>query len=121
MFEEFLLHRVQFVTLGDALDGLDLVAFRLGSEHQTGADDLAIEDDGAGAAIARAAAFLATRQVELVAEHVEQGLLRLAEELDGLAVDDGRYMSFGHGQSPNAWQRVQRRSRPRVVRGRRRP
>src|SRR5712672_1934786 len=33
MLEEFLLHRVQLVALGDALDGRDLVAFRLGSEH----------------------------------------------------------------------------------------
>src|ERR1700730_2154 len=116
MLEEFLLHRVQFVTLGDALDGLDLVAFRLGSEHQTGADDLAVEDDGAGAAIARAASFLAARQVELVTQHIEQGLLRLAEELDGLAVDDGRYVVFGH----SVLQRVQRQWRPRGAPGRRR-
>src|SRR6266478_1772342 len=30
MFQEFLLHRVQLVALGDALDGLDLVTFGLG-------------------------------------------------------------------------------------------
>ena len=57
---------------------------------------LAVDDDGAGAAIARAAAFLAAGQVELVAQHVEQGLLRLAQKFDRLAVDDGRYVVFGH-------------------------
>ena len=58
--------------------------------------DLAVDDDGAGAAIAGAAAFLAAGQVELVAQHVEQRLLRLAQKLGGLAVDGGRYVVFGH-------------------------
>src|SRR4029077_3769056 len=82
VLEEFLLYRVQLVALGDALHRCDLAAFGFGPEHQARADDLAVEDDGARAAIARAAAFLAAGQVELVAQHVEQGLLRLAEELD---------------------------------------
>src|SRR5216683_7548774 len=111
---------MQLVALGDALDGLDLVAFRLGPEHQTRANDLAVDDDGAGAAITRAASFLAARQVELVAQHIEQGLLRLAEELDGLTIDDGRYVGLGHGRSPSAEQRVQRRWRPRGAPGRQR-
>src|SRR6202043_2044216 len=104
--EEFLLHRVQLVALGDALDGRDLVAVRFDPEHQARADDVPVENYRAGAAIARAEAFLAARQVELVAVHGLQGLLRLAEELDGLAVDYGRHMSFGHGRSPSAGQRV---------------
>src|SRR5208282_280714 len=107
--------------LGNALDSRDLAAIGLGAEHQARAHDVAVDDDRAGAAIARAAAFLAARQVELVAQYVEQGLLRLAEELDGLPVYGGRYVGFGHGRSPSAGRRVQKRSRPRGVPGRRRP
>ena len=33
---------------------------------------------------------------ESVAQHVEQGLLRLTQKFDGLAVDDGCYVVFGH-------------------------
>src|SRR5262249_27825458 len=102
VLEEFLLHGVQLVALGDALHRRDLAALGFGSEHQARADDLAVADYGAGAAIARAAAFLAARQVELVTQHVEQRLLRFAEELDGLAVDRRRYVGFGHGRSPSA-------------------
>ena len=36
------------------------------------------------------AAFLAAGELELVAQHVEQGLLGLAQELDRVAVDGGR-------------------------------
>src|SRR5207248_9034090 len=57
--QEFLLERMQLVAIGDALDRADLAALRLGTEHQAGADDTAIESDGTGAAIAGAAAFLA--------------------------------------------------------------
>ena len=53
-------------------------------------------DDGAGAAVAGRAAFLAAGQAQHVAQHVEQGLLRLAQELDRLAVDRGRYVMLAH-------------------------
>src|SRR4051812_23700989 len=99
VFEEFLLHRMQLVAFGDALDRRDLAALGLDAEHQARAHDLAVGDDRAGAAIARAAAFLAAGQAELVAQHVEHGLLRLAEILDRLSVDCRGYVMLAHSDS----------------------
>ena len=90
MLEELLLQRMQLGALRHALDGLDRAALGLGAEHQAGADQAAVEQHAAGAAVAGRAAFLAAGQVELVAQHVEQGLLGLAEELHRIAVDGGR-------------------------------
>ena len=43
-------------------------------QHQAGADQAAVDDDAAGAAVARAAAFLGAGQAQLVAQRVEQRL-----------------------------------------------
>jgi hypothetical protein len=96
VFEKFLLHRMQPVALGDALDRCNFAAFGLGPQHQARTHDIAVAKDGAGAAVTRAAAFLAAGQVELIAQYVEQCLLRLAQKFDRLAVDDCRYVGFGH-------------------------
>src|SRR5207248_3169046 len=96
VLQEFLLHRMQRLTLGDALDRQDRAALGLDAEHQAGTHDIAVDDDRAGAAIARAAAFLAARQVQFVAQAVEQCLLRLAEEFHRLAIDDAGYVMLAH-------------------------
>src|SRR5437868_5795498 len=96
MLEEFLLYRMQLFALGDAFDGRNLAAFGLGPEHQARADDVAVGNNRAGAAVARAAAFLAAGQVQFVTQYIEQCLLRLAQIFDRLAVDDRGYVLFGH-------------------------
>src|SRR5438132_11481594 len=78
--QELLLQRVQRLALGHALDGLDLAAGHLATQDQAGADQPAIQHDAARPAIAGRAAFLAADQIERVAQHVEQRVLRLAEE-----------------------------------------
>ena len=61
-------------------------------------DRHAVEQHGAGAAVAVVAAFLAPVRLQRVAQHFQQALPRLAEELDRLAVDRGRDVEFfGHG------------------------
>src|ERR1019366_4862004 len=56
VLEELLLHRVQHVAGGDALDRDDVTALGLGGEHQAGTDQAAVDDDAAGGAVAGAAA-----------------------------------------------------------------
>src|SRR5262249_56217000 len=60
------------------------------------AHEAAVQRDAARAAIAGGAAFLAAGQVERIAQHVEQRLLRLTEELDVVAVHSRRYVVLGH-------------------------
>src|SRR5262249_34947576 len=95
-FQEFLLERMQLVSVGDALDCADVAALGLGAQHQAGADDATVERHGAGAAIAGAAALLAAGEAEAVAQHVEQGLVDLAEIRDRVAVDGGGNLDLGH-------------------------
>jgi hypothetical protein len=68
----------------------------LAAEDEAGADEAAVQRDAAGAAVARGAAFLAAREMERVAEHVEQRVLRLAEELDLVPVHRRRDVVLGH-------------------------
>src|SRR5262249_55609104 len=96
MLQEFPLQRMQIMTPGHALDRLDRAAFGLDRKHQARADQAAVNDHAAGAAIARAASLLAAGQMQIVAQHVEQGELRLAHELGGLAVDLRRYVMLAH-------------------------
>src|SRR5207247_9995265 len=60
------------------------------------ADQAPVEHDAAGPAVPGGAAFLAARQVEGVAEHVEQCLLRLAQELDRVPVHHCLDVMLGH-------------------------
>src|ERR1700688_582154 len=100
MLEELLLQRVELGAPRQAFDRLDRVTLGLDRKHQARADEAAVDDHAAGAAIAGAATFLAARQVELVAQRVQEGLLRLAQEFGGLAVDGRRYVMLGHRRSP---------------------
>src|SRR5579885_1361788 len=100
VLQELLLYGMQLAAGGEALDGLDRVPFGLDGEHQARAHETPVQDHAAGAAVAGAAAFLAPGEVELVAEHVEQGLLRLAEEIGLLAVDDGGNVGSAHRWAP---------------------
>src|ERR1700722_5146228 len=120
MLEELLLQRMQVVAVRHALDGLDRVPFGLDGEHQARADEAAVDGDAAGAAVARAAPLLAAGEIELVAQHIEQRELRLAQELGRLAVDRGRYVMLAH-VSLNASRRARTRSPPPGGPSRRRP
>src|SRR5262245_66640254 len=55
-----------------SLDGNDNRAIELGGENQTGIDRLAVEKNRASAAIAGAAAFLGSGNVDLITQQVEQ-------------------------------------------------
>src|SRR5262245_66570092 len=96
MLEELPLQRMELFALGQALDRLDAPAADLAAQHETGADQAAVERHAAGPAVAGGAAFLAAGEVQGVAQDVEEGLFGLAEELDRVAVHGGFDMVLGH-------------------------
>jgi hypothetical protein len=102
VLDELALEGVQFALVGHALDGGDLLVLRLDAQHQAGADQHAVDDDRAGAAVAGAAAFLGAGQPEAIAQAVEQGLARVGEELGRLAVDVGGDVDLAHFAAPFA-------------------
>ncbi len=77
------LQHVQFASLGQRLDGLDLGPLRLGDRQQARLHQHAVDEHRAGAAFARAAAFLVAGEVQVVAQEVEQSLawLGVAREI----------------------------------------
>src|SRR2546426_2689973 len=96
VLEKALLQRMEGLALGHALDRLDPSAPDLAAQHEARAHEPAVQRDAAGTTVAGRAAFLAAGQVQGVAEHVQQRFLRLAEELDLVAVDRRFDMVFGH-------------------------
>ena len=78
---------------------------RLARPAQAGADQPAVERDAARAAVAGGAAFLGAGQAQLVAQHVEQRVLRLAQELDRVAVDRCRRCDAWPSVVPRSFER----------------
>src|SRR5262249_44964236 len=94
VLEKFSLQGVQLLAVGETLDRDDLASLRLDPEDEAGADHATVEDDAARAAVAGRAALLGPGQLEAVAQHLEERLARLAEELGPLAVDGGMNMGL---------------------------
>ena len=72
--DERLLHRVQVAVLGETLDRRHVVPVRLRREHEAGADERAVEQHRARAALALLARVLRAREAELLAQREEQRL-----------------------------------------------
>ena len=78
---------MQFLRRAQPLDGGDLGAVMHHGQSQAGVDALAVEQDGAGAALAVVAALLGARQLQVFAQGVEQGGARVEFQAVALAVD----------------------------------
>ena len=74
LFEEALLDGVEFFVDGEAFDGGDLGAFGLQDGDEAGVDEVAVHQDGAGSALAFAAALFGSGEVQVFAEDVEEAL-----------------------------------------------
>src|SRR5262245_20333998 len=96
MLQEFLLQRMKRLALRHALDRLHAAAADLAAQHEARADHPAVQHDAARAAVTGGTAFLAAGHLQRVAEHVEQRLLRLAEELHRIAVHGHLDVMLGH-------------------------
>src|SRR5213594_1926163 len=83
------LKRMQRVAraVSKALHGLDLVAVRLDGEHEAGADRLAVQQDGAGAAHPVLASDVRSGEAQLVAQEVGEEQPRLHRALVAHAID----------------------------------
>src|SRR5205823_1193967 len=88
--EERPLDGVELAALGDALDRPDLGALRVERGNEAAVDERAVDDDRARAALALAAPLLRPRELELLAEHVE-------EPRHGMRAD--RHRAAVHGET----------------------
>ena len=85
---EGLLERVQLGSRRQPLDGVDARGpSHSSAEHEAGEHRLAVDQHGAGAALAELAAVLGAGQAEVLAQHLEQGLVGREEDVLLLAVD----------------------------------
>ena len=84
---ERLLERVEVGAVGHPLDGLELAAVGLDGEHRARLGALAIDVDGARAAVAGVAADVRAGQPEVVAQEMDEEQARLDIGLVRLAVD----------------------------------
>src|SRR5262249_44509754 len=87
VLQERLLDTVQLAVLGQPLDRRDLPVLDVAGQHETGADRLAVEQHRARAAHADATALQGPAQAQIVAQHVEERLVGLDQQLAPLAVD----------------------------------
>ena len=98
MGDEGGLHRMQLVAIGEALDGQDVGAVKADRQRQAGIDAPAVDQHGAGAALAAVAALLGAGEVEPLAQQVEQGDARIDLQLVAVSVDGEGDGKAGHGR-----------------------
>ena len=109
VFEEGGLDGVEGVAVGEAFDGGDLGSVGGDGEGEAGVDAAAVDEDGAGSALAVVAAFLAAGEFEVFAQGVEEGGAGVEGERVRCAVD-----LEGHGRQSAEWWRLRPgRLRPR--------
>jgi hypothetical protein len=88
---EALLDRVQRVGASEPLDRRDLTAIGLDREDRARLHRVAVEMDGAGAAVGRVTTDVRPGQAELVAQRMHEQHSRLDLDVAGLAVDGQPY------------------------------
>src|SRR5260370_22111907 len=93
---------MQFAVLRDAFDGLDIFALRFDGQHSATVDNLAVHDDGAGAAGGPITDLLCAGVVEAVAQRVDERDAGLEVQVVWFAVDLERHRHrsrTGHASS----------------------
>src|SRR5262245_23716303 len=78
---------MKLIPLPESFDRQDGMLVRIRDRSEAGSDRFAIEQDGAGAALAFAAAVFCAGQVQLFAQNLEQGSLRIRSERVRLSID----------------------------------
>ena len=69
-----------------SFDGRDVPVRRLHRQHGAAFHGIAVEEYGAGAALAGVAADVGTREAQLLTQHINQQGLGRDQEMNGLAV-----------------------------------
>lgn len=110
MLDERGLHRVKIAGPPETFDGRDLLSFMHDRECQAGIDAAAIDDDGAGAALAVIAAFLRPSEMEVLAQRIEKGGPVIQRQMLRFSVDlKDDFRLFFHDFSPNVGRAYTRR------------
>src|SRR5262249_34372218 len=81
------LQRMERRASREALHGLDRAAVALDRERETGKERHAVHEHRAGAALAELATVLGPGEPQILAQHLEQGLVRRERRLERLAID----------------------------------
>src|SRR3954462_1748164 len=84
---ETLLQRMEIGTLAQALDGSGAPSGALHRGDQAREDQLAVEDHGAGPALAELASVLRACEAQVLPKHLEERLVGLDDHVPGIAVD----------------------------------
>ena len=71
------LQRMELLALGQAFDGRDLTTFDKSGERKARLHALAVHQHGAGAALAKATALLRAREMQVLAQGIEQRRARI--------------------------------------------
>src|SRR6478752_1455675 len=95
LLPERLLQRMEAVAGGEALDRRDAAAVRLDREHRAALHGVAVDVDGAGAALARVAADVGAGELEVLPNELDEEASGLDVRLPSLTVDRERNM-LGH-------------------------
>ena len=82
-FDERLLHRVELSVGAEPFDRHDGLAIALDGEHEARVHRAAVQQHRAGAAFAFGAAFLRAGEIQLIAKHLEQRVMRLRRRASG--------------------------------------
>ena len=72
VLERLLDHTQRAILVGHALNGFDLSAIDIGRKHRARLHQLSVEVDGTGATLARVAAHMGARQLQLFAEKLNK-------------------------------------------------
>src|SRR6476620_8365135 len=80
MCDEGRLHGMKLVAARDAFDGEDVGAVMADGQSKTGVDALAVDENGAGAALAAIASLLGSGQMEALTQEIEQRDARIVED-----------------------------------------
>src|SRR3954470_4848560 len=80
MSDEGGLHWMKLVAARDAFDGEDVGAVMADGEREAGVDPLAVDENGAGAALAAIASLLGSGQMEALTQEIEQRDARIVED-----------------------------------------
>jgi hypothetical protein len=87
MIDKLLLQNMQFTVLGQPFHSRYFATFSLHTQHQTGADQAAIQGDTTGTAITGTTAFFYAGKANSVAQRCHQALVGGTGELDWVAVN----------------------------------
>ena len=98
-FEETLLDGMEFFVDDETFDGGDIGAFRLQDWDEAGVDQVSIDQDGAGSALAFATAFFGSGEVQIFSEDVKEPFHRWCFDGFFVVVDgelDGIHCALAH-------------------------